>query len=104
MKISDVSEKILAKIGKNRIKIPSSSVPLYDKAVEIVGALSDDLEQDWGMIQHRYFNKCNNVSFVIGGCAVGACFGLYFGVKKAVQKIKEYRASCGDETQKKQSV
>lgn len=103
MNISDVSEKILAKIGKNRVKIPNPSVPLYDKAVEIVGALSDDLEQDWGMIQHRYFIRCNNVSFVMGGCAVGACFGLYFGVKKAAQKIKEYKASC-DETQKKQGL
>lgn len=99
MKISDVSEKILAKVGKSMVKIPDSKVCLYDKAVEAADALADGLNQDWGLIQHRYFVKCNNVSFLLGGCAVGACVGLYFGGKKLIKRVKELQASGEDETQ-----
>jgi len=99
MKISDVSEKILAKVGKNITKIPESSVCFYDKAAEAADTLADKLNQDWGLIQHRYFVKCNSISFMLGGCAVGACVGLYFGGKKLVEKVKELRASGEDETQ-----
>ena len=99
MKISDVSEKILAKVGKNTTKIPESSVCFYDKAAEATDALSDKLNQDWGLIQHGYFVKCNSISFLLGGCAVGACVGLYLGGKKLVKKVKDLRASGEDETQ-----
>ncbi len=99
MKISEVSEMILKKTGNTNIKIFNDHAPAYDAAVKAIDELTTKTGNVWGVILVDYFDKCNGVSFILGGCAVGACVRLYFGGKKLINRYKEIKKRGKEETQ-----
>ncbi|MBO7450727.1 MAG: hypothetical protein J6U54_10190 [Clostridiales bacterium] len=86
MKMGTVSNSIFHALGKNRgqVKISMDDAKWHEAAMDALGHMSKP--EDWGVIRDRYFEKCNNMSALIG-FAVGV--SMVCVVAKVRKDIKE---------------
>lgn len=66
MKMGTVSNSIFHALGKNRgqVKISMEDAKWHEAAMDALGHMSKP--EDWGVIRDAYFEKCNNLSALIG--------------------------------------
>ena len=66
LKMGTVSNAIFHALGKNRgqVKISMDDAKWHEAAMDAIGHMSNP--SDWGVIRDAYFEKCNNMSALIG--------------------------------------
>lgn len=91
MKMGTVSNSIFHTLGKNRgqVKISIEDAKWHAAAMDAINHMGNP--GDWGVICDAYFEKCNNVSAMIGFVAGVTVVGAAIGIKKAVYSSGGHR-------------
>ena len=86
MKMGTVTNSIFHALGKNRgqVMITVEDAKWHEAAMDAIGHMGNP--GDWGVIRDAYFEKCNNLSALIG-FAVGVT--MVCAVAKVRKDIKE---------------
>ena len=89
MKMGSVSNSIIRALGKNhgRTVLSIEDAKLHEAAMDAINKMSNP--EDWGVIRDRYFERCNNLSALIG-FTVGV--GMVCAVKKVRSDIARRKA------------
>lgn len=84
MKMGTVSGYVLRDILKQHYAVVSKEeAKLHASAMEYINKMSNP--GDWGIIYTTYFEKCNNVSALIGFTAGATMVGVGVGIYKAIK-------------------
>lgn len=86
MKMGTVSNAIFHALGKNKgqVIISIEDAKWHEAAMDAIGHMSNP--EDWGVIRDRYFERCNNLSALIGFVAGAAMVCV---VRKVYNEVKE---------------
>lgn len=83
MKMGTLSETIIEKVLKDTSVCISQA---DDKHFAAAMAEINQMKTPWGLIHEPWFEKCNNVSaligFIVGASMVGASVSIYKAIKK----------------------
>ena len=84
MKIGTASEFVLRDVLKKHYAVVSKEeAKLHASAMEHINKMGNP--GDWGIIYTTYFEKCNNVSALIGFAAGATMVGAGVGIYKAIK-------------------
>ena len=87
MKMGSWSNAILHALGKNKGKVMLSieDAKWHEAAMDAIGHMSNP--EDWGVIRDRYFERCNNLSALIGFVAGAAMISMVIKVRKDIESM-----------------
>ena len=90
MKMGTVSEAIIRRLSKDvNVVLSDEDGKCHDAAMKAINSMSKNELGNWGVIHEPWFEKCNNVSALIGVAVGASMVGLCIGIRKIVKKAKE---------------
>lgn len=88
MKMGTFSENLIRKMSKDvGVLLNESDSEWHKKALYTINQMSG--KGEWGIINEPWFEKCNNVSAMIGFVAGVAVVGASIGIKKIANKMAD---------------
>jgi hypothetical protein len=88
MKIGTFSENLIGKMSKDvSVMLNDSDSEWHANALYAINQMSG--KGEWGIIHEPWFEKCNNVSAMIGFVAGVTVVGAAIGIKKIVNKLAD---------------
>lgn len=88
MKMGTFSENLIRKMSKDvSVMLNDSDSEWHANALYAINQMSG--KGEWGIIHEPWFEKCNNVSALIGFVAGATVVGAAIGIKKITNKLAD---------------